>query len=382
MSRRRVAAIARRVVQQLRRDRRSLALLIIAPVAVLALLGFVIRDEKPIETRLGIVALGGAAEAPLKSALSAAAAQAGVSIVDAGADAASARTAVQDGRADVVIVLPASLAGGSAGGAATVQLITLGEAPVDDGARLQVVAALIQRAASQGVPLTIEHDTIYGSPTADVLDTFAPGLIGFFGFFFVFVLTGISFLRERTGGTLERLLATPVRRSEIVVGYSLGFGLFATIQVVLILLFTLTAVAVPAIGPLAAFTFGLGIANAGSPLLAFLVMFLTAIGAVNLAIFLSTYARTELQVLEFIPIVIVPQAFLGGLLWSVNSLPDPLGPIAGLLPMTHAIDGLRAVLVRGASLADGSLQLDIAYLAGIAILFVVLAGATIRREIA
>ena len=243
MNRQRVAAIARRVAQQVRRDRRSLALLIIAPIAVLALLGFVIRDEKPIETRLGIVALGGAAEAPVTSALSAAAAQAGVSVVDAGTDAASARAAVQAGRADVVIVLPADLSSGNAGGPTTVQLITLGEAPIDDGARLQVVAGLLQRAASQGgSALTIEHDTIYGSPTADVLDTFAPGLIGFFGFFFVFVLTGISFLRERTGGTLERLLATPVRRSEIVIGYSLGFGLFATIQVVLILLFTLSAV--------------------------------------------------------------------------------------------------------------------------------------------
>lgn len=378
MSRRRVAAIARRVVQQLRRDRRSLALLILAPVAILALLGFVIRDQKPLETRLGIVVLGGPVEAPLEAALSTAAAQAGVTVVDAGTDAASARAAVQEDRADVVIVLPASLAGGSA----TIQLITLGEAPADDGARLQVVAGLVERAASQGQPLTIQHDTIYGSPTGDVLDTFAPGLIGFFGFFFVFVLTGISFLRERTGGTLERLLATPVRRSEIVVGYSLGFGLFATIQVVLILLFTLSVVTVPAIGPLASFNIGLGITNAGSPLLAFLVMFLTAIGAVNLAIFLSTYARTELQVLEFIPIVIVPQAFLGGVLWSVNSLPDPLGQVAGLLPMTHAIDGLRAVLVRGAGLSDANLQLDLAYLVGVAILFVVLAGATIRREIA
>lgn len=378
MSTRRIAAIARRITQQFRRDRRSLALLIFAPVAVLALLGFVIRDQKPLETRLGIVLLGGPREAPLEAALSTAAAQAGVTVVDAGTDAASARAAVQEDRADVVIVLPASLAGGSA----TVQLITLGEAPADDGARLQVVAGLVERAASQGQPLTIQHHTVYGSPTGDVLDTFAPGLIGFFGFFFVFVLTGISFLRERTGGTLERLLATPVRRSEIVVGYSLGFGLFATIQVVLILLFTLSVVTVPAIGPLASFTIGLGITNAGSPLLAFVVMFLTAIGAVNLAIFLSTYARTELQVLEFIPIVIVPQAFLGGVLWSVNSLPDPLGQVAGLLPMTHAIDGLRAVLVRGAGLSDANLQLDLAYLVGVAILFVVLAGATIRREIA
>ena len=382
MSRRRVAAIARRVVQQLRRDRRSLALLIIAPVAVLALLGFVIRDEKPIETRLGIVALGGSADARVAQALSAAAAQAGIVVVDVGTDAASGRAAVQDGRADVVIVAPAPVTGGSTGGSASIEVITLGEAPADDGARLQVVAGLIERAASQGLLPTIDHETIYGSANADVLDTFAPGLIGFFGFFFVFVLTGISFLRERTGGTLERLLATPVRRSEIVVGYSLGFGFFATIQVVLILLFTLGSVTIPAIGPFTSFDIGLGISNAGSPLLAFAVMFLTAIGAVNLAIFLSTYARTELQVLEFIPIVIVPQAFLGGVLWSVNSLPDPLGSIAGLLPMTHAIDGLRAVLVRGAGLSDPSLQLDLAYLVGVAILFVVLAGATIRREIA
>ncbi len=382
MSRRRVAAIARRIVQQLRRDRRSLALLIVAPIAVLALLGFVIRDEKPLDTRLGIVALGGPGEAPLASALRAAATQAGVTVVDAGTDAASGRAAVQAGRADVVIVLPANPASGSASGSSTVQLITLGEAPADDGARLQIVAGLIQRASSQGKLLTIEHDTIYGSPTGDVLDTFAPALIGFFGFFFVFVLTGISFLRERTGGTLERLLATPVRRSEIVVGYSLGFGVFATIQVVLILLFTLGSLTVAAIGPLASFHIGLGITNAGSPLLAFVVMFLTAITAVNLAIFLSTYARTELQILEFIPVVIVPQAFLGGVFWPVNNLPDPLGAIARLLPMTHAIDGLRVVLVRGAGLSDGNLQLDIAYLIGVAILFVVLAGATIRREIA
>jgi ABC-2 type transport system permease protein len=378
MSTRRIAAIARRIAQQFRRDRRSLALLIVAPIAVLALLGFVIRDQKPIETRLGIVSLGGPVDASIQAALSAAAAQAGVPVVDVGTGLAAGRAAVQDGRADVLIVLPASLAGGSA----TIQLITLGESPADDGARLQVVAGLVEGAGSQGPRLTIEHQTIYGSPTADVLDTFAPALIGFFGFFFVFVLTGISFLRERTGGTLERLLATPVRRSEIVVGYSVGFGFFATVQVALILLFALGSLSVPAIGPLGGFEVGLGIANAGSPLLAFVVIFLTAIGAVNLAIFLSTFARTELQILEFIPVVIVPQALLGGVFWSVNSLPDPLQAVARVLPMTHAIDGLRAVLLRGAGLSDPTLQLDIAYLAGVAILFVVLAGATIRREIA
>ena len=378
MSGRRILAIARRIAQQFRRDRRSLALLIVAPLAVLALLGIVIRDEKPLETRIGFVAPSGPAGGPIVAGLSTAATEAGMTVVDAGPDAASGRAAVQEGRADIVIVLPESLAARPL----TVQVITLGESPADDAARIQAAAGLIERAGTQGLQLAIEHETIYGSPTADALDTFAPALIGFFGFFFVFVLTGISFLRERTGGTLERLLATPVRRSEIVTGYSAGFGFFATIQVALIMLFALGSLTVPQVGPFGGFEIGLGIANAGSPLLAFLVIFLTALGAVNLAIFLSTYARTELQILEFIPIVIVPQALLAGVFWSVDSLPDPLQVVAHLLPMTYAIEGLRSVLLRGADLSDPTLRLDIAFLAGAAILFVTLAGATIRREVA
>ena len=377
MSLRRILAIARRIAHQFRRDRRSLALLIIAPLAVLALLGYIIRDAKPIESRLGIVNLAGPAAAPVATALEAGLGGAGSPIVDVGATEASGRAAVGDDRADLVIVL----ARPGAGEGLVVTLITLGESPADDAARVQAVAGLLGRAAGQGLDVTTRHETVYGSPTAGLLDTFAPALVGFFGFFFVFVLTGISFLRERTGGTLERLLATPVRRSEIVIGYSLGFGFFATIQVALILLFALGQLTVPQIGPVASFEIGLGIANAGSPVLAFAVIFLTAIGAVNLAIFLSTYARTELQILEFIPLVIVPQAFLGGIFWSVGSLPDLLQPVAHVLPMTYAIDGLRAVLIRGADLADGTLRLDLAYLAGVAILFVLLAATTIRREI-
>jgi ABC-2 type transport system permease protein len=373
----RVAAIARRIAQQFRRDRRSLALLVVAPLAVLALLGSVIRDQKPLDTRIGIVNLAGPPGASAASVLQAAATRANDPVVDVGSDEASARAAVRDGRADVVIVLPP----GFASPAATIQVITLGEVPADDGARIQAVAALVGQVGSQGSLPTFVHQTIYGSPGADILDTFAPALIGFFGFFFVFVLTGISFLRERTGGTLERLLATPVRRTEIVIGYSLGFGLFATIQVALILVFALGAIQVPAVGPLGSFQVGLGIANAGSPVLAYLVIFLTAIGAVNLAIFLSTFASTELQILEFIPIVIVPQALLGGVFWSVNSLPDPLQVLARCLPLTYAIDGLRAVLIRASDLSSSDLRLDVAFLAGAAILFVVLAGATIRREI-
>jgi ABC-2 type transport system permease protein len=80
--------------------------------------------------------------------------------------------------------------------------------------------------------------------------------------------------------------------------------------------------------------------------------------------------------------VIVPQGLLGGVFWSVSSLPDPLHGVARVLPLTYAIDGLRAVLIRASDLSSSDLQLDLAFLAGTAILFVLLGGATIRREIA
>ena len=215
-----------------------------------------------------------------------------------------------------------------------------------------------------------------------MLDTFAPVFIGFFAYFFVFLLTGVAFLRERIGGTLERLLATPVARTEIVVGYVAGFGILATIQVIVLLAFSLADVHVPALGPLPEFSLGLGVANAGSPLLVFAIVLLLGIGAVNLGIMLSTFARTELQVIQFIPIVIIPQGLLGGLIWPVESLPDVLQPIARMMPLTYGIEGLRGVLIRGAGLGDPTLQLDLAVLAGVALLFALLATRTIRREVA
>ncbi len=93
-----------------------------------------------------------------------------------------------------------------------------------------LAAAAVDHRASR--PPTIDHTTLYGTPSSDPITTFAPAIVGFFAYFFVYLLTGVSFLRERTGGTLERLMATPVTRGEVVTGYILGFGLFATLQVV------------------------------------------------------------------------------------------------------------------------------------------------------
>jgi ABC-2 type transport system permease protein len=377
---RRTIAISRRIASQFRRDERTLALMFVAPLVILGLLGWVIRDQGTPATRLAVVNEAGAPGERIAVAIERALAE-GITVDASRVDESAARDALRDGELDVVIVLPEDLFRNGAGPPA-LHVITPGINPADDAGHVSRLQAALLPALDGGSFPTIEPETIYGAPNGDQLDAFAPALVAFFSYFLVFILTGISFLRERIGGTLERLLATPVRRSEIVAGYSAGFGFFATLQVILIMAFALGTLNLPAIGPIPAFSVGLGIANAGSPALAFLVSLLLALGAVNLGIFLSTFARTEFQILQFIPIVIVPQALLCGLLWPISSLPDLLQVVAKLLPLTYAIDGLREVLIKGADLSSAALRFDLLVLAGVALLLAVLASLTIRREVA
>jgi len=104
-------------------------------------------------------------------------------------------------------------------------------------------------------------------------------------------------------------------------------------------------------------------------------------GAVSLGIFLSSFARTELQIIQFIPIVIVPQFLLSGVIFPISSLPTVIQPIAPLLPLSYAVDGLRQVFIRGADLGVQALQWDLVVLAGFAVFFAAIAALTIRREV-
>jgi ABC-2 type transport system permease protein len=383
---RRTVAISRRIADLFRRDHRTLALVFVAPIAILALLGWVISDQKSPTTRLAVVNEAGAPGEQLRSVIASAAEGTEITVVGDLDGEQAARGALAENAIDIAVVLPTSLpADVAAGRSPTILVISQGINPADDGSRLAQLQQVIVRAAIARVGAaapTIEHEQIYGSTDATFLDAFAPALVGFIVFFLVFILTGISFLRERIGGTLERLLATPVRRVEIVVGYSVGFGIFATIQVALVLAYTLGSAQIPAIGPLPQIDIGLGVANAGSPWLAFAITLLLAISAVNLGIFISTFARTEFQILQFIPIVVVPQGLLSGIFWPIDSLPGVLEPIARVMPMTYGIDGLREVLIKGSGLSDAAIQLDLAVLAGVAVVLAVLATLTIRREVA
>jgi ABC-2 type transport system permease protein len=384
MSIRRVGVIVRRIVEEVRRDRPSLALLFVAPILITGLVSFILRGSLAPDTTAVVVDAAGPVAAPVTAAFAAALRQGGatVSVVP---DEATARSAIDAGSASVAVIIPADLAGASTTGPApTIRVVTRGLDPSGEGQQLAVVQRALVVVATQALGThapTIEHDTLYGTPSGDPVAPFAPAIVGFFAYFFVYIFTGVSFLRERTGGTLERLLATPVARGEIVAGYTIGFGVFATVQVGLLLAWAFGSAQLGPIGPLPAVSVGLGVAVAGSPLLAFLLVLLLALGAVSLGIFLSTFARTELQVIQFIPVVLAPQFLLSGVLFPISSLPQILRPLAAVMPLTYAVDGLRQVFVRGADLTLGALQLDLLVLVGFALFFAVIAAVTIRREV-
>jgi len=377
----RIVALFRRVTLEIVRDRPSLALLFIAPLVMSGLITFIIRegDTPTIDAVL-------VNQAGLPGTL--VAAQLGMAIEGEGGsfeildDEAVARSAVERGDASIAVVLPAGL-----GTHATAQLtlITGGLDPLGEATQVGKLQRTIMAgaaAASGGSLPTIRHLTVYGASSDDPIARFAPAIVGFFAYFFVYLLTGVSFLRERTGGTLERLMATPVARGEIVIGYSLGFGLMATFQMIVLLTWVLVSVRIPALGPLPEFAVGLGVASAGSAVYAFHVVLLLALGAVSLGILVSTFARTELQVIQSIPLILVPQFLLSGVLFPTSSLPEILQPLVVIMPVRYAVDGLRQVFVAGADLGSAALLANLLILGVFAAVFATLASLIIRREVA
>ena len=156
--------------------------------------------------------------------------------------------------------------------------------------------------------------------------------------FFTFILTGVGFLRERAQGTLERLQTTLVGRFDIMLGYMLGFLIFAVVQTAVILSFTI---------------FALNIEYSGNLWEISAVLFLVVTVAVSLGIFISSFANNEFQVVQFIPIVLAPQIFLSGVIIPVEQMPRlSLSGSPWLLPLTYAVDALREIMLHGADLSD------------------------------
>jgi ABC-2 type transport system permease protein len=160
----------------------------------------------------------------------------------------------------------------------------------------------------------------------ETFDAVGASLLALFPLSTVFLVTSVALLRERTTGTLERLMTTPLGRLELIVGYALSFGLLASLQAGLASALTL--------GPL-------GLTVQGPAVLVVLLAVCVALLGMGLGLSASAFARTEFQVVQFFPVVIIPQLLLCGLLIPRQDLPAGLRAVSDLMPLSYAVDGMH-----------------------------------------
>jgi len=372
----RVVAMARNVLLRLIRDRRTLGMIFIMPIIFIGLFGFAFAGE-PEEIKTIVVNHdSGIAVIPVKEPIGAVNLTLNISkeIVDnfdtktlsleSSRDLDDSIDKVENGEAWAIVYFPQNFTSHVFGkflkitntepltlppfGELIIDLenISTSDARMDihvDGSNTQIAAAIIQSMSETFMTIVEDIDPemafsqmlgvqyVYGE-NARFIDFFAPGIMALLVTMITIILTIISFVRERVNGTLDRLYVSPIKPSEIVLGYTLTFTLIALIQSVEIL----------AIG-IAFFN----IQIVGSVPLALLIIVLYAVGLLGLGFMLSTIARNEFQAVQFIPLIIFPSIILAGVIWPLESMPPILRPASLVIPLTYAAEALRSVMIRG-----------------------------------
>lgn len=326
----RIRALANRILRQFIHDKRSLALLFAAPILILLLMSLVFNG-KEYKPDIAVVDVPQAWVKQLE--------QSGATVHDYTAQ--EAEKALQADEIDAVIRMDGMLP----------QVQLEGSDPSVNKSVILLLQRMMRNMNPAAQTLQPPISYLHGSADMASFDNFGPVLIGYFSFFFVFLLSGVAFLRERTGGTLERLLATPLRRWEIVAGYMIGFGIFAVLQAALIAWFSIRILDMMMVGSFA---------------YVLLITLLLALTALSLGTFLSTYANNEFQMFQFIPLIIVPQIFFSGL-FNLDTMVEWLRGIGMVMPLTYGADALRDIMIRGKGWSD--IAADVYVLAGFSLFF-------------
>ncbi|WP_433959514.1 ABC transporter permease [Cytobacillus horneckiae] len=329
----RIKALTIRILRQIFRDKRTIALLIFAPILVLTLLHFVFNGSN-YEPTIGLVDLPEAVSNSLNSS-------------EAGHfqnydHMKEAKSAIEQRTIDAYLYMDGNQP----------SLVLEGSDPTSNRAVMSLLQNAFNSPDKKSTKMDI--DFLHGGSELEQFDYIGPILLGFFVFFFVFLIAGVSFLRERTTGTLERLLSTPLKKSEIVFGYVIGFGIFTILQTFLIAAYAI---------------YVLGMYMEGAFSLVIIISLFTALTALTLGILLSSFANNELQMMQFIPIIIVPQIFFSGL-FNLETIPEWLSWIGPLTPLYYTADALTSVMVRGTGW--GTIIENILLLTGFSLLFILL----------
>ncbi|MCU9615052.1 ABC transporter permease [Caldibacillus lycopersici] len=336
----RLLALVIRILQQIIRDKRTIALLIVAPILILTMLNLVFNGKDYVP-KIGFVNIPDTLETQLLAS------DAEITTYETEKQAIEA---LADHELDAYLLFDSM----------EPTVVLEGSDPSVNGSVIQWLQSSLST-VQQDIQSEPKIEYIYGSSTMSSFDYFGPVLLGFFVFFFTFLIAGISFLRERTTGTLERLLASPIRKWEIVLGYTIGFGIFAIIQASIIAAYAI---------------YGLGLLMEGAFIYVLLITLALAITALTLGILLSTFANNELQIIQFIPLAVVPQIFFSGL-FNLDTISEWLRWIIPLTPLYYAADALRNIMVRG--MGWDMIYQDVLFLLGFSILFIVLNIFALRR---
>lgn len=376
----RVMAIVKRIANQFRRDKRTLALMFIAPLILITLINYLF-DGDAVDPKVGVQSVSSEMVAQLKDTDIKVKQYDAVSNVKNTIKSDNLDAFIKQDGADVQLTFENSDPGVSKQIQMKLQaalmaeqkdaMKQLGKSMQETAAKVQQSMAVVakQYAAQTGqqldipkvnlqIPdqqqLAISTDYIYGDADTTFFDTIGPIFIGFFVFFFVFLIAGISFLRERTTGTLERLMATPIKRWELETGYLLGFGIFALAQSIIVALYSIHV---------------LDMVQMGSIWYVLLITLMLAMVALTLGILLSTFANNEFQIVQFIPIVIVPQVLFCGI-FPLEGMADWLQWIAHIMPLYYGADALTSIMVKGEGFAG--FATDFYILVGFALVFMIL----------
>jgi ABC-2 type transport system permease protein len=195
-----------------------------------------------------------------------------------------------------------------------------------------------------------------------VFDAVGPALLAMFPFIVMFLVTSVTTLRERSGGTLERLLAMPMGKLDFLVGYGIAFGVVAAVQSVLAVGLSVGLLDLEVLGPVWLLT---------------LVAVVDAVLGTALGLFVSAFAQTEFQAVQFMPAVVIPQILLCGLFVPRDQLPPVLEAVSSVLPLSYAVDAMTT-LTETATTAD--VWGDLAVVAAFALAGLALGAATLRRR--
>jgi ABC-2 type transport system permease protein len=377
---RRVLRIAQSVVTRLLRDVRALWAILLIPVATFLLVGYAVRYSGADLTVALVIGDDKWSTTTAASNLEEALHSQDILTFRAD-DREAAEQAVRDGRAHGFVVVDKALAGAvlsGDGGQVTVgvagdslplsrrTLEAIGGALVTASLRVFQEATGVERgAAEEGVEFDATY--IYGSGDYDAWDHLAPALLAFLPFLSMLTVTLVASTARRAQRSIERLMATAVRRGELTLGNVLGYGVIIPIQVGALLLVATLILRAHFAGNLGA---------------VFILTTASSLGALNLGLLLSSFARSEAQAMQMLPLIVMPQGVLCGVIFPLETLPGVLRDVALFLPVTYAVSALRDVMIKGDGLLDPGVARDLVVLVGFAAFFAVLGAHTLRREVA